>query len=187
MSATLSGIGADSDSSEGTNAMGWGAFPEEGRNVSLRHDVKCGKRSQRKYVEQGKRRLPNAHGELMVTVPGFLLRRLYVKKSLKNTASGFEFHLSNRLGSGYTHKLWPLTVDGRDVPLEKTFFVLEGRETAFNAVSKENTFTIAMNKAITVRVDDAVLDPGPRKIGMGFDVPGLGTLRFDFTDLVPDE
>ena len=31
------------------------------------------------------------------------------------------------------------------------------------------------------------LGPGPRKIGMGFDVPGLGTLRFDFTDLVADE
>ena len=37
----------------------------------------------------------------MVTVPAFLLRRLYVKKSLRNTEDGFEFELRNRLGSGY--------------------------------------------------------------------------------------
>ena len=47
----------------------------------------------------------------MVTVPGFLLRRLYVKQSLRNTEDGFEFQLRNRLGSGYAHKMWPLKLD----------------------------------------------------------------------------
>ena len=122
----------------------------------------------------------------MVTVPGFLLRRLYVKESLKNNPAGFEFQLRNRLGSGYAHKLQPLTVDGEEVPLERAVFSLEGRETTFRDVSKENTFALAMNKTITVRVDGVTLAAGPRKIGMGFDVPGLGTLSFDFTDVVPD-
>ena len=75
----------------------------------------------------------------MVTVPGFLLRRLYVKGSLKNTAAGFEFELMNRLGSGYAHKLWPITVDGEAAPTDKTFFAVESEETAFNVVSKEAT------------------------------------------------
>ena len=122
----------------------------------------------------------------MVTVPGFLLRRLYAKESLKSTPTGFEFQLRNRLGSGYTHKMSPLTVDGEEVPIEKTYFVVDELETPFGSVSKGNTFTLAMNKTITVRVDGVTLEPGPRKIGMGFDVPGLGTLRFDFTDLVSD-
>ena len=122
----------------------------------------------------------------MVSVPGFLLRRLYVKGSLKNTPAGFEFHLKNGLGAGYTHKMWPLTVDGEEIPLEKTYFVLGERETKFSDVSKENTFTIAMNKIITVRADGVSLKPGPNKLGMGFDVPGLGTLRFDVTDLIAD-
>ena len=82
----------------------------------------------------------------MVTVPGFLLRRLYVKGSLKNNATGFEFELLNRLGSGYAHKLWPLTVDGEAVSADETFFAVESGETAFSAVSKEVTFTLAMNK-----------------------------------------
>ncbi len=120
----------------------------------------------------------------MVTVPGFLLRRLYVKQSLKNVAGGFEFQLKNSMGSGYAHKLWPLTVDGQEVPPEATCFVLDGVCTAFSEVSREKTFTLAMNKSITVRVEGVTLAPGPHKLGMGFDVPGLGTLRFDFTDSV---
>ena len=123
----------------------------------------------------------------MVTVPGFLLRRLYVKQSLKNVPLGFQFQLRNRLGSGYAHKLWPLTVDGNEVPLTKTSFILEGHQAAFNDVSKENAFTLSMNKTITVRVEGVILEPGPHKVGMGFDVPGLGTLKFDFTDVVTDE
>ncbi len=120
----------------------------------------------------------------MVTVPGFLLRRLYVKQSLKNVAGGFEFQLKNGMGSGYAHKMWPLTVDGQEVPPEASWFVLDGVRTAFSEVSREKTFTLAMNKSITVRVEGVTLAPGPHKIGMGFDVPGLGTLRFDFTDSV---
>ena len=41
----------------------------------------------------------------MITVPAFLLRRLYVKGSLRNTAAGFEFEIKNGLGSGYIFRL----------------------------------------------------------------------------------
>jgi hypothetical protein len=122
----------------------------------------------------------------MVTVPGFLLRRLYVKKSLRRTETGFEFELRNRLGAGYAHGMQPLKVDGVEVPLGLTWFVLEGRETLFDDVSRENTFTLALNKSITVRAEGVEVEAGPLKIEMGFDVPGLGTLRFDFTDVVED-
>jgi hypothetical protein len=122
----------------------------------------------------------------MVTVPGFLLRRLYLKGSLRNTSSGFEFQLRNRLGSGYAHKLWPLTVDGVELPLEATSFESKDTPTRFSEVSGENTFTLALNRVIIIRADGGTLETGARKIGMGFDVPGLGTLSFDFTDVVAD-
>ncbi|MDA0771053.1 MAG: hypothetical protein BZY79_02450 [SAR202 cluster bacterium Casp-Chloro-G4] len=120
----------------------------------------------------------------MVSVPGFLLRRLYVKESLRNTPNGFEFQLMNKLGSGYTHGMSPLIVDGVEQVLSRSFFILNDQETAFDQISRDNTFTLAMNKAITVWVDGVTLEPGARKIGMGFDVPGLGTLKFDFTDVI---
>ena len=122
----------------------------------------------------------------MVTVPGFLLRRLYVKQSLRKTDSGFEFELRNQLGSGYAHGMEPLKVDGVEVPSERTRFVLEGSETPFSEISKQATFALAMNRTIVVRADGFDLGPGTHKVEMGFDVPGLGTLRFDFTDVVED-
>lgn len=119
----------------------------------------------------------------MVSVPSFLLRRLYVKGSLKNTADGFEFELRNRLGSGYALRVHPLTVDGAEISAGASRFVMEdGATVRFDEVSAANTLTIALNKSIWVRASGARLAPGARKIGMGFDVPGLGTMRFDFTD-----
>ena len=122
----------------------------------------------------------------MVTVPGFLLRRLYVKKSLRNTDSGFAFELMNRLGSGYAYRMHPMLLDGRELAADATSFVLDGQATVFADVSEENTFTLSMNKSITVKVDGESLGSGPHKIGMGFEVPGLGALKFDFTDEASD-
>ena len=120
----------------------------------------------------------------MVTVPGFLLRRLYQKGSLVNTAGGIEFRLENRLGSGYAQGMTPLVIDDTEIPLQDTAFVLDGAATPFSAISKDNTFTLAMNKAIIVRVNGIAFDEGAHTIEMGFEVPGLGTLKFDFTDVV---
>ena len=39
-----------------------------------------------------------------------------------------------------------------------------------------------MNSDITIQVDNLDLDINPHKITMAFDVPGLGNLKFDFTD-----
>lgn len=123
----------------------------------------------------------------MVSVPSFLLRRLYVKDSLRNTADGFEFELRNRLGSGYALRVHPLTVDGVEMSAGASRFVLEdGAVVRFDEVSAENTLTLALNKSIWVRTSGAKLEPGARRIGMGFDVPGLGTMRFDFTDAARD-
>ena len=133
----------------------------------------------------------------MVTVPGFLLRRLYVKQSLANTEDGFRFELMNTLGSGYSHRVHPLSVDGVEVPIESAEFEIEGASIRFDEVTEQNTLTLAMNKTIVVRVTGVRLEPisgcgdftenpAAHKIGMGFDVPGLGTLRFDFTDTVSD-
>jgi hypothetical protein len=122
----------------------------------------------------------------MVSVPGFLLRRLYVKGSLTNAEVGFEFQLMNSLGSGYSTKVWPLKVDGEDIPADRCYFIVDDRETPFSEVSPDNTFALEVNKAITVWADSAPLEPGVRQIEMAFDVPGLGSLRFDFSDEVAD-
>jgi hydroxymethylglutaryl-CoA reductase (NADPH) len=122
----------------------------------------------------------------VVTVPSFLLRRLYVKGSLRHTPDGMAFDLLNKLGSGHARHLLPLTVDGKEVPLESTSFVVDGRQVGFKQISENSPFSIALNKTTTVVSRGVKLIDGPHKIAMGFEVAGLGILRFDFTDIVSD-
>ena len=92
----------------------------------------------------------------------------------------------NSLGSGYATKVWPLKLDGEEIPAGQSYFIVDDRETPFGDVSQDNTLSLEMNKAITVWTDAAPLEPGVHKIEMAFDVPGLGSLRFDFSDEVAD-
>lgn len=120
----------------------------------------------------------------MITVPGFLLRRLYMKGSLRNNASGFSFQLKNSLGSGYATALPPLKVDDKELSPDTCFFSLEDKRYPFSVVTEKQPFTLAMNKLTTIIVEGAALPRGPHKIGMGFVVPGLGKLSFDVVDEV---
>jgi len=117
-------------------------------------------------------------------VPAFILRRLYVKGSLHNRDDGWGFKLKNTLGSGYAKGLIPVTVDGTEIALDHSFFDNEGAETSFTAVTDENTFSLKLNRDILLYFRGDQLEAGERKIGLGFIVPGLGTLKFDFNDEV---
>ena len=118
----------------------------------------------------------------MISVPGFLLKRLYVKGSLHNNEDGFQFNLKNTLGSGYGTELLPLTLDGRELPKESSSFTLDSEETPFAQVSKGKPFTLPMFKTLTIRVKGITLPDGPHKIGIKFVAEGLGLLSFEVID-----
>jgi hypothetical protein len=117
-------------------------------------------------------------------VPAFLLRRLYVKGSLRNVEQGFEFDLKNSLGSGYAERVLPISVDGEQLPIEQTRFVVDGESMPFASVSADQPMTLGMNKLVTIGFDGRTLDAGKHKIEVGFLVTGMGELQFDVTDAV---
>ena len=120
----------------------------------------------------------------MVAVPGFLLKRLYVKGSLKATADGFEFRVHNQLGSGYANQMLPVTLDGQKHPLGKTYFRREGEgEILFTDVSAQRPFALQVGKDIFIGVHGSELEPGAHKVGMGFIVQGIGPLSFEVSDI----
>jgi hydroxymethylglutaryl-CoA reductase (NADPH) len=119
----------------------------------------------------------------MISVPSFLLKRIYVKGSLQNNEQGFQFQLKNTLGSGYGNELLPLTLDGKELPREDSYFVLDDEEVPFSAVSQERPFTLAMNKTLTIVVKGVTLAEGAHRIGFNFVAQGLGKLSFEVTDL----
>jgi hypothetical protein len=122
----------------------------------------------------------------LVTVPAFLLRRLYVKGSLHSRSDGWGFQLKNGLGSGYAKGMLPLTLDGTEVPLDTSFFTTEGADSAvcFADVNEKRTFGLQMGKVVAIDVNGPPLAPGGHTVAMAFVVPGLGRLRFDFSDVV---
>ena len=122
----------------------------------------------------------------MVTVPGFVLRRIYVKGSLQNTPKGFEFRLCNRLASGYARHLLPVSINGEPADIAQCHFFVQDSRHSFEEVTKDTPFSLAVNKTTVIEVEGRSLEAGPQTIGMGFEVPGLGILKFDFTDVVAD-
>lgn len=120
----------------------------------------------------------------MITVPAFLLKRLYVKESLRNNDQGFQFELKNTLGSGYGNELLPLTLDGAELPRESSYLILDGEEVPFPTVSPDRPFTMAMNRTVTISVKGMTLSEGAHKIGFSFVAQGLGKLSFEVADLV---
>lgn len=117
-------------------------------------------------------------------VPAFLLRRLYVKGSLRNANGGFEFDLKNSLGSGYAEQVLPLTVDGEEMPVADAHFIVDGESTGFADVSSERPMTLGMNRVVTLGVRGWTLGEGKHKIGIGFVVTGMGKMEFDVTDAI---
>ena len=115
-------------------------------------------------------------------VPGFLLRRLYVRGSLRRTDEGFRLDLKNTLGSGYARRLLPLKVDGEALPLEACFFEVDGERHAFADVTPDSPFSLALNRTSVLGGNGVELPEGVIEITIGFEVQGLGELSFSVKD-----
>ncbi len=120
----------------------------------------------------------------MVSVPPFLLKRLYVKGSLRNNDDGFQFELKNTLGSGYGSQILPVVLDGNELPAENSYFVVDSQEVPFTDVGPDRPFTLAMNKTLRILVRGVRLPEGPHRIGFGFVAQGLGKLGFEVSDII---
>ena len=118
-------------------------------------------------------------------VPTFLLRRLYVPGSLRNTPGGWEFTLRNSIAGGEATGLEPLVLDGAELASDDCFFEVDGEAVPFSAVGPERRFGLESGRDIRLTVRGDALSPGEHTVEMGFTVPGIGRLGFDFTDSVP--
>ena len=105
-------------------------------------------------------------------VPGFLLRRLYVKGSLRATETGCSVELHNALGSGSVNERRPLTLDRTPQNRDRTTIRrADGSEVAFSAISEKAPFSLEMGRSLTVHVEGTKLTPGKHEISFSFLVP----------------
>ncbi len=115
-------------------------------------------------------------------VPSFLLKRLYVAGSLRNTEDGWAFTLRNSIASGEARGLSPLVVDGRAVPADRCFFHLGSGPVPFAAVNADRPFGLQQGRDIAISAQDEQLLAGRHTVMMAFDVPPFGRLSLNFSD-----
>ncbi len=119
-------------------------------------------------------------------VPGFLLRRIYVRGSLQRTEDGFRFELRNTLGSGYARRLQPLEVGGAALPIQDCFFEVDGQRHGFAEVTPDSPFSLALNHTSVLHGRGVILPDAPVDLTVGFEVQGLGALSFTVSDVPAD-
>ncbi|HSJ57986.1 MAG TPA: alpha-galactosidase [Anaerolineae bacterium] len=119
----------------------------------------------------------------MAVIPNVLLKQLYVKSSLRNSAGGWAFDLANHLGAGTVTAFRRLAVDGVDVPPAQVEIETSGgtRRPASDT-SPGTPLSLPANVSVTVHVAGKPLPPGKHRLDLTFDTREFGPLSFHVTD-----
>jgi hypothetical protein len=117
-------------------------------------------------------------------IPSFLLAKLYVKGSLKNNETGFEFTLKNIIDNTMLVGIGPVTV-GENVYEGAAITLTVGEKTVSGAdLTRQNGVPARMGMVLKVVVTGDQLAPGPQKITVAGTSSDIGKFKFDLADTV---
>ena len=118
-------------------------------------------------------------------VPSFLLKKLFVKGSFKNTSNGFQLSLRNTLAPGTLLGISPLQIDGRDVPLSQIQIIV-GNNAPVRAsdISFKSRSAFPLNALVTFLVEDQPLVPGSHRVTVQVNTREAGELKIDAEDSI---
>jgi len=117
-----------------------------------------------------------------MAIPSFLLKKLYVKGSLKNTENGFELTLRNNLAPGSLIGLGPLTIDETSYPPSAITLKNAQGEWKGDQISSRNPLNFAQNADLRIAVQGQPLTPGTHRVAFSVLTREVGRLEFDVTD-----
>ena len=123
----------------------------------------------------------------MTVVPNFVLKRLYLKNSLRNTSRGCQFALRNSLGSGTVTRFGGLEIDGVAHPLENLFHVQpRGQLRPVLAITPEAPQPLAAGTQVTLLLEGVHLEPGQHTLRVSLETVELGKLDFKVSDALSE-
>ncbi len=114
--------------------------------------------------------------------PPSVLAKVYVKGSLKNTETGFEFNLKNVIDSGTIVEFGPITVDGKTYEASALTVAMGGNERRGDQVSRVSPISIYIGSALVIRVSGETLAVGEHAIHISFLTREIGKLSFEVKD-----
>ncbi len=117
-------------------------------------------------------------------IPKFLLKKVYRKGSLSNTAEGCEFTIVNPFMFDLVVGGKPMILDGEELPAEAINLSNGEQSLDAAALSPENYFKFLPNTPIVVTIRDTTLSPGKHRILLRVKLKGAGDFEFPFDDSV---
>jgi hypothetical protein len=128
---------------------------------------------------------PSPEAKVPTIIPTFLLKKLYIKGSFKNTPNGFELALKNTLAPGTIIGLSPLQIDGRNVPLDK-ILIASGAAAPVRAsdISLDTPRAFPLNVVVKFQVEDQPLAPGSHRVTVQVNTKEAGELKIDAEDSI---
>ncbi|MBV6395768.1 MAG: hypothetical protein HFACDABA_01350 [Anaerolineales bacterium] len=117
-------------------------------------------------------------------IPSFLLAKLYVKGSLRNTENGFEFALKNIIDSTLLIGIGPITAGGKNYEGETISMTVADKTVGGAELSRNNAIPVRMGVPLTVSVVGEKLTAGTQKITVSATTSDIGKIKFDISDNV---
>ena len=115
-------------------------------------------------------------------IPAFLLRKLYIKGSLKNVGDGFDFKIKNTLSPGTAIGMAPIKVDNVEDPLADTLITSEATKIKASDISEAKGFPIKVGVEIAIHCKGKPLAKAEHKIDISIKTKEAGNLAFDVKD-----
>jgi hypothetical protein len=115
-------------------------------------------------------------------IPSFLLAKLYVKGSLKNTETGFEFSLKNIIDSTMLIGIGPVTVGERDYDSAAITLTVGDKSISGADLSRQTAIPVRMGVPLRVSVTGDPLPPGAQRISVAATTSEIGKIKFDIGD-----
>ncbi len=117
-------------------------------------------------------------------IPSFLLAKLYVKGSLKNNDSGFEFALKNIIDSTMLIGIGPITAGGKEYEGPAINMTVGDKTVSGADLSRSNSVPVRMGIPMKVSVTGDQLAAGQQKITVAATTSDIGKIKFDINDTV---
>lgn len=124
----------------------------------------------------------------MGAIPGFLLKRLYVRGSLRNTPQGCAFELRNVVDSGTVTRFYGLELDGETYEPDRVRVLRPGGEALpAGTVAPDRPLLLPAGVELTLLLPGVTLPPGKHRLRLHFDTQEVGDLAFHVDDTLSQD
>ena len=117
-------------------------------------------------------------------IPSFLLAKLHVKGSLKNTDSGFELSLKNIIDNTMLVGIGPIVVGEKSYDAPAITMTVGDKTWKGEEITRQNPVPARMGNVIRVGLTGDKLVPGTQKFSISATTSDIGKIKFDISDTV---